>query len=360
MAADRASDIRVGFISPLKESFVLEDLAYFQRHFTTLPVLGAGPAAVLRIMRVAFRADLLFCWFGSTYAVLATLLARMLGKPVVIQLGGADTVADPALGYGIWRSRWKRPLLRWMLRRASQVLVVHRSLVERLVGFVDVSQIAWMELPTGFDARCWQPSPQANRQGVLTVARCTSELRLRVKGIDLLLQAANQLPDVPFTLVGVERDLLQQLGWFLPPNVSLHPPVSRERLLRFYQAARVYCQPSRYEGLPNTVAEAMLCGCIPVVTRVGGMPDLVKGVGQEVPPDDVAALAQAIRQALAANPDAGRKARARVQAAYPRSQRDRALRALVKQLTAGEQNPLQQKSTTIQPKKKTDDVQDCK
>ena len=37
----------------------------------------------------------------------------------------------------------------------------------------------------------------------------------------------------------------------------------------------MFCLFSLVEGLPNVVAEAMLCECIPVVTRAGGVPDMV-------------------------------------------------------------------------------------
>ena len=329
MTAERPADLRLGFISPLREPFVLEDLAFLQRHFTTLPVVGGGLFVALRTLAVALRAELLFCWSGSTYAALATLIARIRRRPVIIQLAGADTVADSVLGYGIWRTAWKRPLLRWMLRKATRVLVVHRSLIDRLRVFVNVERIAWAELPTGYDPGIWQPDPKRARQGVLTVARCPSLLRLQVKGIDRLLQAAARLPEVPFTVVGINPGLLERAGWAVPPNVTLLPPLDRSRLLVLYQSSRVYCQPSRYEGLPNTLAEAMLCGCLPVVTRTGGMPDLVKEVGWAVPVNDAAALIDALQQALAADAEQGHKARAVIQNGYSRTRRDEALLALI-------------------------------
>ena len=51
--------------------------------------------------------------------------------------------------------------------------------------------------------------------------------------------------------------------------------IERARLLEYYRRAKVYCQPSRREGLPGALCEAMLCGCYPVVTGTGGMPEAV-------------------------------------------------------------------------------------
>ncbi|MFJ5234921.1 glycosyltransferase [Kitasatospora sp. NPDC088391] len=65
----------------------------------------------------------------------------------------------------------------------------------------------------------------------------------------------------------------------------------------------VFCLSSRQEGLPVALMEAMTTGLPSVVTRVGGMPEVLDdGVeGRLVPPGDPAALAAALGE-LAADP----------------------------------------------------------
>ena len=95
--------------------------------------------------------------------------------------------------------------------------------------------------------------------------------------------------------------------------MGLRPDV--ERILHCID---LFVLPSRWEGLPNVVLEAMAAGKPVVATEVGGIPELVvQGVtGVLVPPQDVHALAEAIKALLADEPRAltmGAAGRERVQ-----------------------------------------------
>ena len=46
-----------------------------------------------------------------------------------------------------------------------------------------------------------------------------------------------------------------------------------------YQNTKFYFQGSRLEGLPNSLCEAMLCGCVPIGSKVFGIPDAIGNTG---------------------------------------------------------------------------------
>jgi glycosyltransferase involved in cell wall biosynthesis len=108
------------------------------------------------------------------------------------------------------------------------------------------------------------------------------------------------------------------------------PALSTPELLEEYRRARVYVQVSQYEGLPSALGEAMACGCIPVGTRIAGIPTLIGDSGFYVPQNDVDATARAIREAY--DTDLGDRPRRRIEERFSQGQRQRALVEIIESL----------------------------
>lgn len=88
----------------------------------------------------------------------------------------------------------------------------------------------------------------------------------------------------------------------------LSMPGYRDNVSQYLQASDVFLFPSRQEGMPNVVLEAMACGVPSLVSRSAGVDAVVShGVdGFAYPLDDEAAFAQSVQDLLA---DAGLRAR---------------------------------------------------
>ena len=94
--------------------------------------------------------------------------------------------------------------------------------------------------------------------------------------------------------------------------------------------AKVYCQLSRYEGLPTALCEAMLCGCVPVGTSYCGIPTAIGDAGFYIPYGDVEATVEATRKAL--NCDKAKEARRRIKDMFPLERREKELVAEISEL----------------------------
>lgn len=121
------------------------------------------------------------------------------------------------------------------------------------------------------------------------------------KSPDVLLNAAARVipnhPSARFVFGGdgdveVYRKLAADLG--IAGNCEFLGWVSGEEREHAYVGASIYCLPSKDEGMPMSVLEAMSYGLATISTPVGGIPEVIDDDvdGLLCPVDDVDALAQ--------------------------------------------------------------------
>ena len=85
----------------------------------------------------------------------------------------------------------------------------------------------------------------------------------------------------------------------LKERVRLMGHLGREAVTLWMNAADVLVLPSRNEGCPNVVLEALCCGTPVVASRVGAVPDLLdEACAVIVKPGDAAELASGLNAAL--------------------------------------------------------------
>jgi glycosyltransferase involved in cell wall biosynthesis len=139
----------------------------------------------------------------------------------------------------------------------------------------------------------------------------------RYKNVETLVAAwrmvARALPEAELQIVGRGREAarVEQLTADLPTQVLWTPRLTPAEVAEALDASTLLVLPSRSEGTPRIMIEA-LCRSRPVVAaRVGGTADLLEEgeAGFLVEPDDVTALADALIRVLADRPFAEQLAR---------------------------------------------------
>jgi glycosyltransferase involved in cell wall biosynthesis len=195
------------------------------------------------------------------------------------------------------------PFGRWLKRVTSRRLAAHVAVGERAAREVEaVAKLParsvatvrnGVRVPAGPSGPATGPGPPI----LGTIARLGEQ-----KGIDDLLRAAAELPDARVVVVGDGplREKLSELAEALgvADRVSwtgwVDDPASL--LARF----DIFVLPSRFEGLPLVILEAMLAAVPVVATDVGSVAEAIDDgrTGLLVPASDPAALAAAIRGLL--------------------------------------------------------------
>jgi len=231
---------------------------------------------------------------GGAYARLA-----VAGRPVVRAYtphGGSLLFTPESL-----RGRAYLALERALMRRGHLYFFESAFAAALYRAKVGVPSGLARVIPNGVDQAEFAPvEPDADASDLLFVG----ELRA-IKGVDVLLEAVARLArdglNVTATLVGdgPEGQALRERAARLAIDraVTFLPAMPmRQALAR----GRLMVVPSHLESMPYVVLEAAAAGRPLVATRVGGIPEIFGALAHRlVPPGDPAALAQAIRHALA-------------------------------------------------------------
>jgi glycosyltransferase involved in cell wall biosynthesis len=314
-------------VFPHRATFIDRDEALLRERFAVEAFKYDDWQHLFPLLSRIARCQVAVAWFSLGYAYPMVHLGRVLGKPVVLIAGGWDVEAMPEFDYGAMILAKRRRRNAYALAHASRVLAVSNFTKGRVERWAPRARVE--VLYHGFPL---PPNGIAiGKRGALTVAR-VSPATWRLKGLDVFMGAARRLPEVPFTLVGdlsAAGDLLDGR----PRNVRTTGLLTPAQLALEYARASVYVQLSAVESFGCSLAEAMLSGCVPVVTDRGALPEVVGPVGEQVPYGDVNAATEGIQKALEST-DAS-AAQARIHSHFSIERRARGLVGTIETLLAG-------------------------
>jgi len=297
---------RILFLHANDAPFVRADRQILSEAYDIEEIDCSRGASIPQILRALRGVVMSYSWFALGYAARAVLGGKLLGRPSVVVAGGWDVASMPEISYGATRGRRGLVRARFILRRADTLLTFSES-SRRMMQTMSGRDPIVVHLGVDID----RFTPREPKEGlVVTVGNVTRE-NLGRKGLETFVRSAAFLPDVPFVLAGAHvDDGVERLRSIATPNVALPGRLSDEDLQNLLGRAKVYVQVSYTEGFGLAVAEAMSCGCVPVVTAEGSLPEIVGESGLYAPYGDASATADVIRQALTS--DRGPAARARV------------------------------------------------
>ena len=322
--------MKIAFVYYPRSSFVKQDCSSISRHFQ-IEVLGyKNPRDVFQMIGPIWRSDLMFSWFASGHSFAAVLLCKLLRKRSVVVAGGYDVAYEPGINYGQYTLAWhKRMYADYVLRNADIILSVSDFTKSEVLAKVMPKRV--QVLYPGVDTDKFRP--QGRKEDLVVTVASGSGRIIKLKGLDSFIGAAALLPEVRFLVAGLSDNDRIELQSRSTENVSLYGYVSWEELLSHYQKAKVYCQLSYRESFGMALAEAMACGCVPVVTDRGAIPEVVGDTGYYVPYGNAKAAAEAIEKALSSKK--GLEARMRVEERFSLKRREERLLSLLESLRKG-------------------------
>lgn len=266
-------------------------------------------AALIKSWR---KADVVILRLPSIISILLWPIRLFGGRPVVVEL-----VSDPAgllehaypgfIGVSVLDKIMTAVTRSWV-RRSLGCIYVTRETLQALYpsggGSTYASNVRIDEIDAGnLERRLAGPSLAEKR--VLRVGLIGS-LNNEYKGVDVAIEAVNRLNKAGFPVVlhvlgkGPLEDKYRGLAERLDCSEHVEFAGTKRKgkeVLGWLASMDAYIQPSRVEGLPRALVEAMSVALPCVATDIGGIPELLDRQWL-VPPDDAGALAERLKALL--------------------------------------------------------------
>lgn len=249
----------------------------------------------------ALSADVILSQGFCVWKGMERFRSRLILHPHGLEMFQGIGTKERAMGRPF---RW---VVRYMARRSAYVVSLGGILTRILNGLVEGSSSTVVTVPNAVELPA-ETTPYEVHPGplrLLFVGRFAFN-----KGLDLLIAVARRLEHEGkgdaflFELAG-DGPLLNAIrAEGLPPNVQLLGRVDDETLFKAYAECDAFILPTRFEGMPTVVLEAMARSRPIIVSDVGATAELVDGSnGYLLPKGDPEALYQAVIAFGALNAD---------------------------------------------------------
>jgi glycosyltransferase involved in cell wall biosynthesis len=288
---------------------------------TRLSVLRFTAGVLWWLARNRHFYDHIHLFFSGWLSYLVPLAGRALGKKTSFTMTLLDSDDPENIGKG--RMGW---LKLWCFKQYHRVIYINPEQARRYEHAYKTSE-PLISGSMGIDLEKFRPAAAdekllARKELGLdddALVAAFSGAILHRKGIDfaveIWLQVARARPQAQFVILGPEYNLSMRASdiySLLQERIKssgmerhfkfLWSPPSVEAVLRLLHAADIFLFPSRKEGTPSSVMEAMACGVVPVITPLDGFAgvvvrDQVEGLVLQ-PEDGVESSAQRIIRLL--------------------------------------------------------------
>jgi len=320
--------MKICFVRNLSLVFVKRDYEILKKHFDV--ELIKIPKTKIEWLKYPFtianqvkQIDAVFCWFAGWHSAIPVHFAKKYKKKSIVVAGGYDVVNLPEINYGAFTNLKEKISSKYVLTNVDIVISVSKSNQKELLEKIQPKKNVLIY--NGVPVEDFNYLNNKKEKLVITVGGVKWS-NLKRKGIETFVMAARYLPDVPFVVIGkFIDDSIDYLKSIAPNNVEFTDFVTDDELLEWYGKAKVYVQASAHEGFGITVAEAMLCECIPIVTDRFALPEVVGDTGLIVPYNNPKKISDAIKKAMNNSDEFGKNGRERIMKKFPLKNREKEL-----------------------------------
>ncbi len=211
-------------------------------------------------------------------ALLAVCLGRLLGKKVIVKLGGSNAIGDIQVSLNTWRGRLRIAAIRhW-----ADVVIALTEVMQNEALEVGISSQQIKLMNNGIDANLYRFDQKTKHDAkvnlkvqnditIIFIGRLDPVKSLKT-AIDALKLSIATVPNIKLFIIGdgperpnlevqVQQHKLEEKVIFTGNQTNIKP---------YLQAADIFILPSITEGISNALLESMASGIACIASPVGG------------------------------------------------------------------------------------------
>ncbi|MBR1859485.1 MAG: glycosyltransferase family 4 protein, partial [Selenomonadaceae bacterium] len=233
---------------------------------------------IIRLLTTHRDVDVFYIIGTPKFAIWAILFAKLFNKPVTLALTGKAEIFDR-------NKNWRNKIFSKCNAYIATTHEIQHGFIE--LGGIDANKVN--VLAHGIDTNKYPKSNKKLKRELKVKHNLDTDTKVLLfcarvvinKGIDTVMKfwqtIHDNMPAAKLFVVGGGRTEiiaeLKELSKQLDDSIMVVGEVDKPQ--EYYQMADVYVFPSRHEGLPTSLIEAMSSGLPAVVSDIGGCDDLI-------------------------------------------------------------------------------------
>lgn len=237
-----------------------------------------------------------------------------IGKPVIIRLHAATLVWQNSID-GHRGATWKNLRHHYIdiqelneIKRSKYISSCSMSLKQMMIEWLGIEESRIKVIYNPVNVSKWSDCKNKTSNNDFQILQAGTITK--VKGCEDLIKACILLKKktgwkLTLKIVGKNSCFTEYLRKTYGQNkwISIGQQVQREELKQLYEQADVVCVPSWWENMPMACIEAMLCGCLVIGTKNGGISEIIQNgeSGFFMKPQNPEYLAMKLEEVLSLN-----------------------------------------------------------